>query len=76
VKQRALGRQGLTVAEIGYGSIGMLMAYCAPDAEGDSAPIKRADALGVTFFDSAELYGWARTRRPSARPSTTAATRS
>jgi aryl-alcohol dehydrogenase-like predicted oxidoreductase len=34
------------------------MAYGAADAEGGSAAIQRAYDLGVTFFDTAELFGW------------------
>ncbi|GAA2642288.1 aldo/keto reductase [Paractinoplanes durhamensis] len=55
--QRKLGRQGLTVAGIGLGTMGMTMAYGAPDEEGGIAAIRRAYELGVTMFDTAELYG-------------------
>jgi aryl-alcohol dehydrogenase-like predicted oxidoreductase len=55
--QRTLGRQGLTVAGIGLGTMGMTMAYGAPDEEGGIAAIRRAYELGVTMFDTAELYG-------------------
>ncbi|MDF9749640.1 aldo/keto reductase [Arthrobacter sp. ES3-54] len=55
---RTLGTQGLTTSAIGYGSMGISMAYGASDAEGGSSAIQRAYDLGVTFFDTAELYGW------------------
>ena len=55
---RTLGTQGLTTSAIGYGSMGISMAYGAADAEGGSSAIQRAYDLGVTFFDTAELYGW------------------
>ena len=58
MKTRTLGTQGLTTSAIGYGSMGISMAYGAADAEGGSSAIQRAYDLGVTFFDTAELYGW------------------
>jgi aryl-alcohol dehydrogenase-like predicted oxidoreductase len=63
VKQRTLGRQGLTVSEIGYGSMGISTFYGKPDAEGGAAAIKRAHELGVTLFDTAEAYGWSENER-------------
>jgi aryl-alcohol dehydrogenase-like predicted oxidoreductase len=58
MQTRTLGAQGLTTSAIGYGSMGISMAYGAADAEGGSSAIQRAYDLGVTFFDTAELYGW------------------
>ncbi|MBG6218669.1 aryl-alcohol dehydrogenase-like predicted oxidoreductase [Arthrobacter sp. CAN_A6] len=58
MQSRTLGTQGLTTSAIGYGSMGISMAYGAADAEGGSSAIQRAYDLGVTFFDTAELYGW------------------
>jgi aryl-alcohol dehydrogenase-like predicted oxidoreductase len=57
MQQRTLGREGLTVSALGLGTMGMTMAYGAPDAEGGLATIRRAYELGITFFDTAELYG-------------------
>ncbi|MFD0304731.1 aldo/keto reductase [Streptomyces sp. NPDC127119] len=54
---RALGGQGLTVGAIGLGTMGMTMAYGAGDEPGGIATIRRAYELGVTLFDTAELYG-------------------
>ena len=54
---RKLGTQGLEVAPIGLGTMGMTMAYGAGDEEGGIATIRRAHELGVTLFDTAELYG-------------------
>ncbi|WP_430332596.1 aldo/keto reductase [Rhodococcus sp. ACT016] len=48
----------MTVSEIGYGSMGTVMAYGASDDEQSVAAIRRAHELGVNFFDTAELYGW------------------
>ncbi|MFE0422309.1 aldo/keto reductase [Streptomyces sp. NPDC058953] len=54
---RELGTQGLRVGAIGLGTMGMTMAYGAGDEEGGTAAIRRAYELGVTLFDTAELYG-------------------
>jgi aryl-alcohol dehydrogenase-like predicted oxidoreductase len=57
---RTLGTQGLTVSALGLGLMGMSQAY-GSDAERDEresiATIHRAIELGVTFFDTAEVYG-------------------
>ncbi|MDI2032017.1 aldo/keto reductase [Saccharopolyspora sp. TS4A08] len=55
--KRALGTQGLQVGAIGLGTMGMTMAYGAGDESGGIAAIRRAHELGVTLFDTAELYG-------------------
>ncbi|MCX5328186.1 aldo/keto reductase [Streptomyces sp. NBC_00140] len=55
---RTLGTQGLTASAIGYGSMGLTMAYGPGDEEAGIAAIRRAHDLGVTFFDTAELYGF------------------
>ncbi|ROO88127.1 aryl-alcohol dehydrogenase-like predicted oxidoreductase [Actinocorallia herbida] len=57
MQQRTLGTQGLTVSAIGYGSMGLTMAYGPGDEQAGIAAIRRAYDLGVTFFDTAELYG-------------------
>jgi aryl-alcohol dehydrogenase-like predicted oxidoreductase len=58
MKQRKLGDQGLEVSALGLGTMGMTMAYGAASDERDAiATIRRAYELGVTFFDTAELYG-------------------
>ncbi|WP_329140280.1 aldo/keto reductase [Streptomyces sp. NBC_01476] len=54
---RELGTQGLTAGAIGLGTMGMTMAYGAGDEPGGMATIRRAYELGVTLFDTAELYG-------------------
>ncbi|MET7339481.1 aldo/keto reductase [Nonomuraea sp. NPDC005650] len=57
MKQRTLGQQGLTVSALGYGAMGISMAY-GPSVETDGiTTVRRAHELGVTFFDTAELYG-------------------
>ena len=58
MERRALGTQGLEVAAIGLGTMGMTMAYGpGGDDERNMATIRRAHELGVTMFDTAELYG-------------------
>ncbi len=58
MQQRTLGRQGLVASALGYGSMGISMAYGPADDAGGLATIRRAHELGVTHFDTAELYGW------------------
>jgi aryl-alcohol dehydrogenase-like predicted oxidoreductase len=57
MQQRTLGNQGLTVSELGLGCMGMTWAYGTGDEAGGIATIHRALDLGVTFFDTAEVYG-------------------
>jgi len=59
MKQRTLGT-GLTVSEIGFGCMSLTGAYGqsgGPAREDAIALIRRAADLGVTFFDTAEVYG-------------------
>ncbi|MFD5748505.1 aldo/keto reductase [Streptomyces sp. NPDC127033] len=55
--RRTLGGQGLQAGAIGLGTMGMTIAYGAPDEQSGIATIRRAHELGVTLFDTAELYG-------------------
>ena len=57
MQQRTLGRQGLATSAIGLGTMGMTMAYGSGDERGGEETIRRAHELGVTFLDTAELYG-------------------
>jgi aryl-alcohol dehydrogenase-like predicted oxidoreductase len=43
---------------MGFGAMGISAYYGPSDAEQGIATIKRAHELGVTFFDTAEVYGW------------------
>jgi aryl-alcohol dehydrogenase-like predicted oxidoreductase len=52
-----LGGEGLEVAAIGLGTMGMTMAYGDGDEAGGIETIRRAHELGVTLIDTAELYG-------------------
>ncbi|MET0928965.1 MAG: aldo/keto reductase [Aeromicrobium sp.] len=57
MQHRTLGREGLEVSALGLGTMGMTMAYGDADEQQGEATIRRAHELGVTFFDTAELYG-------------------
>jgi len=57
MQTRALGRQGLQVSALGLGCMGMSQSYGAFDDTESVATIHRALDLGVTFFDTAEVYG-------------------
>ena len=57
---RTLGTQGLIVSSLGLGCMGMSQSYGAPgerDERESIATVHRAIELGVTFFDTAEVYG-------------------
>jgi aryl-alcohol dehydrogenase-like predicted oxidoreductase len=57
MKTRALGRQGLVVSELGLGCMGMSEFYGERDDEESMATIARSIDLGVTFLDTADMYG-------------------
>ena len=59
MKQIALGTTGLAVGRLGLGCMGMSAFYsgAGQDDAGSIATIHRAIDLGVTFFDTAEIYG-------------------
>ncbi|GII82095.1 oxidoreductase [Sphaerisporangium siamense] len=56
MKQRTLG-QGLTVSSLGLGCMGMSEFYGAGDDAESVATLHRALDLGVTFLDTADMYG-------------------
>ena len=56
MKTRKLGND-LTVSAVGLGCMGMSFAYGASDDAESIKTLHRAVDLGVTFFDTAEMYG-------------------
>ena len=57
MKRRQLGTQGLDVSAVGLGCMGMSAFYGETDEDESVAAIHRASELGVTFLDTAEMYG-------------------
>lgn len=57
MKQRKLGRGGPLVSAIGLGCMGMSDFYGDRDEEESVATLRRALDLGITFFDTADVYG-------------------
>ena len=55
--RRRLGRAGLEVSAIGFGCMSLSSAYGSADEVESIATVHRAIDLGVTFFDTAEIYG-------------------
>jgi aryl-alcohol dehydrogenase-like predicted oxidoreductase len=57
VEQRTLGGQGLVVPALGLGCMGMSQSYGPGDDQESVATIHRALDLGMTFLDTADVYG-------------------
>jgi aryl-alcohol dehydrogenase-like predicted oxidoreductase len=58
IQNRQLGNSGLEVSALGLGCMGMSMNYGPPENRQDMiALLRSAVDRGVTFFDTAELYG-------------------
>jgi aryl-alcohol dehydrogenase-like predicted oxidoreductase len=58
MKKRKLGKSGLEVSAIGFGCMGMSFGYAEkPDPKAAIKVIQAAVEEGVTFFDTAEVYG-------------------
>ena len=58
MRKRALGKGGLEVSAIGLGCMGMSFSYAHTPDPADMIPVLRgAVERGVTFFDTAEVYG-------------------
>ena len=58
MQKRKLGRSGLQVSAIGYGCMGLSGSYNAPLPKSEGIRmIQSAFERGVTFFDTAEVYG-------------------
>jgi aryl-alcohol dehydrogenase-like predicted oxidoreductase len=57
MEQRTLGGQGLVVPALGLGCMGMSQSYGPGDDQESVATIHRALDLGMTFLDTADVYG-------------------
>src|ERR1700751_3113752 len=58
MKKRKLGKSGLEVSAIGLGCMGMSFGYGpAKEKQEMISLLRKAVELGVTFFDTAEMYG-------------------
>jgi aryl-alcohol dehydrogenase-like predicted oxidoreductase len=57
MEHRRLGQQGLEVSAMGLGCMGMSEFYGRYDDDESIATIHRAIELGVTFLDTADMYG-------------------
>jgi aryl-alcohol dehydrogenase-like predicted oxidoreductase len=58
MRKRKLGRSNLEVSALGLGCMGMSFGYGPPaDKQQMIALIRAAFERGVTFFDTAEVYG-------------------
>lgn len=57
MKQRPLGRTGRLVSEIGLGCMGMSEFYGARDDHESIETLHAAADQGITFFDTADMYG-------------------
>lgn len=56
MQQRKLGQE-LSVSALGFGCMGMTYAYGGQDEQDAIRTLHRAVDLGITFFDTAEVYG-------------------
>ena len=64
MRYRRLGSTGLRVSEIGFGAWGIggvangAVGYGPTDDQQSCAALRRAFELGVTFYDTADIYGF------------------
>src|SRR5262245_20643037 len=63
MKQRELGRSGLVVSALGLGCMGMSQGYGPGDEDESIKTLNRALDLGVTFLDTAAVYGMGENER-------------
>jgi aryl-alcohol dehydrogenase-like predicted oxidoreductase len=57
MNNRTLGNEGSVVSELGLGCMGMSEFYGTGDEDESIATIHRAIELGITFLDTADMYG-------------------
>src|SRR5438094_10465546 len=58
MQKRTLGKSGLEVSALGFGCMGMSFSYGPPkDRQEMTSVLRAAVERGVTFFDTAEVYG-------------------
>jgi aryl-alcohol dehydrogenase-like predicted oxidoreductase len=58
MQKRKLGKSGLEVSELGFGCMGLSFSYGPPTEKEEAIKVIRsAVQQGVTFFDTAEVYG-------------------
>ncbi|WP_404404513.1 aldo/keto reductase [Pelagibacterium halotolerans] len=58
MQKRKLGASGPDVSAIGYGAMGISVGYGSEGTQNGIEIIRQAFDLGVTLFDTAEMYGW------------------
>src|SRR5580704_3353037 len=63
MEQRQLGTSGLTVSAIGLGCMGMSQSYGPGDEAESIRTLDRALEIGVTFLDTAAVYGMGENER-------------
>jgi aryl-alcohol dehydrogenase-like predicted oxidoreductase len=58
IPTRQLGKNGPHVPALGFGSMGLSVGYSTPGADEERFKLlDRAFELGLTFWDSADVYG-------------------
>src|SRR5229473_7090878 len=58
MQKRMLGKSGLEVSALGFGCMGLSFGYGPAMEKGEAIKVMRAAYDGgVTFFDTAEIYG-------------------
>ena len=58
MQKRKLGKSGLEVSALGFGCMGLSFSYGPPTEKNEAIKvIRKAVEGGVTFFDTAEVYG-------------------